>query len=1179
MRRPSELQDIIVTNSPKCPQEDWARQQKCASAINGRFAQGLDTVLLADEVGMGKTYVALANMASYLFQNDGMDRKVLLITPPSSVLRVKWQQEILSFNEHYLNKATRASYGMRPIVINNYWDLLRNLKDFQNKTVLRVSEETRQCFTWCMFNWAFSRGRLAGMKRRTPWTDIADLHVHDPRVVNFLAHYSEHAIWRFLDAEYRQKAPFYNDLFRCLKESYHDGRSRLGTSDVAMLFKRFAREQDKHEPNVYIIGMNALNRPKVSEGNNKYLSKYLLARLLSRRRTDEWKIHAKMLVDANVLPTEYADKHSHRWNCYVESMGIVVRGDFYGLRDTIDLAVNDPETRAEWRPLSEAIMRGEAARVHAFFNKLGNLVFSIQLKKANFGLAVIDEVHNWKSGAYGAEAFRDFYAPGIENKLVMSATPFQMEEGEMARLFSYVQARGGKSETTMKSLYSNEGEICRCLEASDQFRKAWLTLSLVPAEVARLQEVFNVACMDTIESTAKLIAEDYTESEEMRGFAAALGRYRQTITALEKRLGQVVIRHTKSRAKRNFHIGKDFDTFQTRSAPRNALYPATGYASEDDALVNFIGMRLGQLVQFEEKKSFEANARLLGGMTSSTAAFRASAGKIGKTPKTLAYSDMFESILDAHMHPKVAATVERAFSNFEQGRKTLIFCERVATLNEIEAELTKKIDNFISSQSVSSGITRGNLLKQTNHVDNIWWHSLWGALDRKATGNDLLISYLPDAKDFALRCLAKATVYPSARRIINLLDVWLISRASIDGHLAQCVWTTTLDYFTYEAEMLERECAQDSCPNLHNFLAPRRSQSSHEYIDDTEEDNAENVVKLREIKEFKAAIDVVARQQYLEHSNLWLMVERPEFHSLLWDLLQTEATRLLEQTESSVPKSFDPELATVFFKVFNDLMTGISKFTLRDDLLVRYENSNHANDTLKRIAEGMRSMHIGHDSSMLARVERFLKTLVEADGLISDSDLTQSKRKSLWQGVSIGRVGSVSTLDGSTPRDSRAGLCAAFNSPLLPDILICTSIGSEGIDLHRQCADVIHHDLPWNPAKLEQRNGRVDRVGSLAAMSKELMINIGIPFLAHNYEQHQYNKVYSRAQKFEVLLGRPEFNLTNAEEEAFQNDNEETILEAQIDGGCDDALLTPLPQVVVEFLRLDLSVPMEEVNI
>lgn len=63
--------------------------------------------------------------------------------------------------------------------------------------------------------------------------------------------------------------------------------------------------------------------------------------------------------------------------------------------------------------------------------------------------------------------------------------------------------------------------------------------------------------------------------------------------------------------------------------------------------------------------------------------------------------------------------------------------------------------------------------------------------------------------------------------------------------------------------------------------------------------------------------------------------------------------------------------------------------------------------------------------------------------------------------------------------DNRERLKRAFNSP--PEqhplrILLCTDAAREGINLQAHCADLFHFDLPWNPARIEQRNGRIDRV-------------------------------------------------------------------------------------------------------
>ena len=56
----------------------------------------------------------------------------------------------------------------------------------------------------------------------------------------------------------------------------------------------------------------------------------------------------------------------------------------------------------------------------------------------------------------------------------------------------------------------------------------------------------------------------------------------------------------------------------------------------------------------------------------------------------------------------------------------------------------------------------------------------------------------------------------------------------------------------------------------------------------------------------------------------------------------------------------------------------------------------------------------------------------------------------------------------------------AFNTPFFPDILVCSEVMGEGVDLQRFCRHVIHHDLAWNPSTIEQRTGRIDRLGCKA---------------------------------------------------------------------------------------------------
>jgi superfamily II DNA/RNA helicase len=68
----------------------------------------------------------------------------------------------------------------------------------------------------------------------------------------------------------------------------------------------------------------------------------------------------------------------------------------------------------------------------------------------------------------------------------------------------------------------------------------------------------------------------------------------------------------------------------------------------------------------------------------------------------------------------------------------------------------------------------------------------------------------------------------------------------------------------------------------------------------------------------------------------------------------------------------------------------------------------------------------------------------------------------------------IASFIGATPLERREELKRRFNSDPAEDplrILICTDAAREGINLQMRCHDLIHIDLPWNPARLEQRNG------------------------------------------------------------------------------------------------------------
>jgi len=67
-------------------------------------------------------------------------------------------------------------------------------------------------------------------------------------------------------------------------------------------------------------------------------------------------------------------------------------------------------------------------------------------------------------------------------------------------------------------------------------------------------------------------------------------------------------------------------------------------------------------------------------------------------------------------------------------------------------------------------------------------------------------------------------------------------------------------------------------------------------------------------------------------------------------------------------------------------------------------------------------------------------------------------------------------LHGGLSREERASALAAFTSRSAP-ALIATDAAGEGLNLHHACRFIVNVELPWNPMRLEQRIGRVDRIG------------------------------------------------------------------------------------------------------
>ena len=188
---------------------------------------------------------------------------------------------------------------------------------------------------------------------------------------------------------------------------------------------------------------------------------------------------------------------------------------------------------------------------------------------------------------------------------------------------------------------------------------------------------------------------------------------------------------------------------------------------------------------------------------------------------------------------------------------------------------------------------------------------------------------------------------------------------------------------------------------------------------------------------------------------------------------------------------------------------------------IRDLDADHAvlDDLISRIAD------IGpQDDDKLTRLRKFLDGAPDEKALIfSEAETTVDY---LYEQLNPdGRDGGIAKLSGSN-RDQRAGIVGRFAPQAnLQDrerlqgeevrVLIATDVVSEGQNM-QDCARVLNYDLHWNPVRLIQRFGRVDRIGS---PHDEIHLHNMMPDATLDVELGLTATLSDRIQAFHDLIG------------------------------------------------------------
>ena len=134
-------------------------------------------------------------------------------------------------------------------------------------------------------------------------------------------------------------------------------------------------------------------------------------------------------------------------------------------------------------------------------------------------------------------------------------------------------------------------------------------------------------------------------------------------------------------------------------------------------------------------------------------------------------------------------------------------------------------------------------------------------------------------------------------------------------------------------------------------------------------------------------------------------------------------------------------------------------------------------DTLSRILENAKKITFKNDSKFQTLVKEILPDLFSNSPKI----IIFTRYKDTLDYLHNNLDNSLSDCDifsiyGQMKSQQRREVFAGFDNSDKA-ILIATDCISEGINLQYLCSQIIHYELPWNPNRIEQRNGRVDRYG------------------------------------------------------------------------------------------------------
>ena len=778
---------------------------------------------------------------------------------------------------------------------------------------------------------------------------------------------------------------------------------------------------------------------------------------------------------------------------------------------------------------------------------------------ADADLVIFDEAHNLKHGLRRNTSIRNrllgnvFGHPNQRAKqvLFLSATPFEDDYAAIHRQFEVF----GYDDCPIKS--NRKKKIGTLDQLSDNKLRLEQKADIVSAIMVRRVASLHVAGK---RYTKNMYRREWRQGgllEHDTPISVDDAKQQLVIALMQKKVSEV-LQH--ERFNNSFQMGmlSSFESFM-ESVSRISI---GGDVDEDDS-DNASGITMSDELRHKQ---------LQGGLDPSIRQ-GVDTQAIERVVKT--YKRQFGEALP---HPKLDVTADNLGSSFATGDKTLVFVRRVATVHELAAKVDAIFDQWIEQRF------RDALPKLGTQLDELF--ELY-QLERTRRPNEPV--QLKDVDVALADTLGNTELEPEDQSRVDTFFSWFFrgegidhfqsasnyrrSRFSRNASLANFFKDNQLAFVlgypddVKAALLKELKLETDEFRRVINHQANRILQWQLEKRD-SKVDVAQRVDRHQRFEAAQlAALDLLSKSRS-DVAPFAARVADLQYRHLREGLnYKPESLRTISADEFVVEKTLYSVMAHDYGELLSVLLPDyafISDYDQDEDFEHWYVVREQRRELLTAVAR------LG-----VAYIELYLCAIADVDsiklgdadigGLISSELATKFCQRLMSQRSQPGfhawhELNSVAeshwfvisnnfpevheksiselsryytlTLQNQSPVGRMEGgvskqLVKQFRMPGFPLVLIATDVLQEGEDLHTFCKNIVHYGIAWTPSAIEQRIGRVDRIGGLvqrhidgrdAKPSPQQLLQIYYPHLQGTVEVLQVRRVLRKLYRFITLV-------------------------------------------------------------